>query len=115
MFITLHGSVSFRFTNNYFAGMCSGSEEGSYLRRIDFVALNSRLESDKKKKKSPPDPRKSRVSILYCGFWVGFLGIRSCRNLLFMPDAVNRTMETLASPFALPLDEKSDRWQGRAA
>ena len=24
------------FKNNYFTEMCSGSEEGSYLRRIDF-------------------------------------------------------------------------------
>jgi len=27
--------------------MCSGSEEGTYLRLIDFVSLNSRLESNK--------------------------------------------------------------------
>jgi len=27
--------------------MCSGSEEGSYLRLIDFLPLNSRLESNK--------------------------------------------------------------------
>jgi len=26
----------FRFKNNYFSEMCSGSEEGSYLRLIDF-------------------------------------------------------------------------------
>jgi len=33
--------------NNYFTEMCSGSEEGSYLRLIDFLSLNSRLESNK--------------------------------------------------------------------
>jgi len=27
--------------------MCSGSEAGSYLKLIDFVSLNSRLDSDK--------------------------------------------------------------------
>ena len=27
--------------------MCSGSEEGSYLRFMTFVSLDSRLESDK--------------------------------------------------------------------
>ena len=31
----------------YFAEMCSGSEEGSYLRRVDVASLNSRLESNK--------------------------------------------------------------------
>jgi hypothetical protein len=25
-----------QFKNNYFAEMCSGSEEGSYLRLVDF-------------------------------------------------------------------------------
>jgi len=28
---------SSQFKNNYFTEMCSGSEVGSYLRRIDFV------------------------------------------------------------------------------
>ena len=32
--------------NNYFTEMCSGSEAGSYSRPIDFVPLNSRLESN---------------------------------------------------------------------
>jgi len=31
--------------------MCSGSEEGSYFRLIDFLSLNSRLESNKEEKK----------------------------------------------------------------
>jgi len=35
------------FENNHFTEMCSGSEAGSYLRLIDFVSLNSRLESNK--------------------------------------------------------------------
>jgi len=30
--------------------MCSGSEAGWYLRLIDFVSLNSRLESHKEEK-----------------------------------------------------------------
>ena len=29
--------VSSQFKNNSFAEMCSGSEAGSYLRRIDFL------------------------------------------------------------------------------
>ena len=28
---------SSQFKNNYYTEMCSGSEAGSYLRRIDFV------------------------------------------------------------------------------
>ena len=32
---------------NFLAEMWSGSEEGSYLRLIEFVSLNSRLESNK--------------------------------------------------------------------
>ena len=32
---------------NEFAEMCSGSEEGSYLRLMTFVSLTSRLESNK--------------------------------------------------------------------
>ena len=37
--------------NNYLAEMFSGSEEGSYLRLIDFLSLDSRLESNKEEKK----------------------------------------------------------------
>ena len=33
--------------NNRFTEICSGSEKGSYLRLIDVVSLNSRLESSK--------------------------------------------------------------------
>jgi len=36
---------SSQFENNYFTEICSGSEAGSYLRRIDFV-YHSRLESN---------------------------------------------------------------------
>ena len=32
--------------NNYFTEMCSGSEAGSYLRLIDYVSLNARIESN---------------------------------------------------------------------
>ena len=39
----------FGFKNNYFAKMSTGFEEGSYLRRIDIVSLNSRLESNKER------------------------------------------------------------------
>ena len=35
--------------------MCSGSEAGSYLRLVDFVSLNSRLEGNKEEvKKGAP-------------------------------------------------------------
>ena len=37
--------------NSYFTEMCSGSEAGSYLRLMDFVSLNSRLESSKEEEK----------------------------------------------------------------
>ena len=37
--------------NNYFTEMCSGSEEGSYLRLVDFASLNSRLESVKEEER----------------------------------------------------------------
>ena len=45
------GASHARFKNNYFTEMCSGSGEGSYLRLIDFVSLNSRLESNKEGRK----------------------------------------------------------------
>jgi len=41
--------------------MCSGSEEGSYLRLIHFVSLNSRLES-KKEEDKPPAGNTQRVT-----------------------------------------------------
>jgi len=52
-------------TNNYFTEICSGSEAGSYLRRIDcitqLVSLNSRLESDKEEEERPlPTPERER-------------------------------------------------------
>ena len=39
--------------------MCSGSEAGSYLRLIDFVSLNSRLET------RALDPRRVHAVLLY--------------------------------------------------
>ena len=46
-------SNTLRLKNNYFAEMCSGSEEGSYLRLVDFfVSLNARLKSNKEEKKA---------------------------------------------------------------
>ena len=41
--------VSSQSKNNYFTEVCSGSEAGSYVRLIDFVSLNSRLESNREK------------------------------------------------------------------
>ena len=38
--------------NNCFTVMRSGSEEGSYLRLVDFVSLNARPRVIKKKKRS---------------------------------------------------------------
>ena len=40
-------SIDFRFTNNHFTETWSGSEEGSYVRLVNFSARNSRLEGDK--------------------------------------------------------------------
>ena len=41
-----------QFENNYFTEMCSGSEEGSYLRLMDFVYHSTLgLRVIKKKKK----------------------------------------------------------------
>ena len=34
-----------QFENNHLKEMCSGSEAGSYLRLLDVVSLNSRLDS----------------------------------------------------------------------
>jgi len=45
--IQVHLTTSMRSSPFGFREMCSGSEEGSYLRLIDFVSLNSRLESHK--------------------------------------------------------------------
>ena len=46
------GKLRCQFENNYFTEMCSGSEEGSYLRLIDFVYHSTLgLRVIKKKKK----------------------------------------------------------------
>ena len=37
--------------NNYFAEMRGGSEEGSFLRLMDFVSVNSRLKRKEEEKK----------------------------------------------------------------
>jgi len=51
--------------NNYFTEMCSGSEEGSYLRLIDFVYhLTLSLRAIRKKKKGAD---------LGLGLWKGSL------------------------------------------
>jgi len=42
--------------SDYFTEMCSGSEEGSYLRLIYFVSLNSRLGSNKEEAVSRVGP-----------------------------------------------------------
>jgi len=49
--------VELLFKNNYFTEMCSGSEAGSYLRRIDFVyhsALGLRVIKRRRKNPFPP-------------------------------------------------------------
>ena len=60
---TVHESQRGRFVvkprsqfKNYFTEMCSGSEEGSYLSLIDFVSLNSRLESNKEEEEEEGAP-----------------------------------------------------------
>ena len=37
-------------SSNCFTQMCSGYEEGSYMRLIDAISLNSRLKSNKEEK-----------------------------------------------------------------
>ena len=49
---TARSAAGCRFENNYFTEMCSGSEAGSYLRRMDFVyhsTLGLRVIRKKKK------------------------------------------------------------------
>jgi len=41
--------------------MCSGSEEGSYLRLIDFLSLNSRLESNKQEEEKGVSSASIRI------------------------------------------------------
>jgi len=60
------------FRNNYFTEMCSGSEEGSYLRLIDFVYhSNLGLRVIKKRRRiiaaTPATPQRM---YLVLGFWV---------------------------------------------
>jgi len=42
---------SSQFENNYFTEMCSGSDQGSYLRLTDFCITHSSLASNKEEKK----------------------------------------------------------------
>jgi len=54
-----------RFENNYFTEMCSGSEEGSYLRLIDFLYHSTLgLRVMKKKKTLLPKRWSSRASLV---------------------------------------------------
>jgi len=56
---------SSQFENNYFTQMCSGSEAGSYLRRIDFVYHSTLgLGVMKKKKEGMWHIKDSRRQIL---------------------------------------------------
>jgi len=48
--MTFFRSTSFQRIPRDSAEMCSGSEAGSYLRLIDFVSFDSRLESNKEEK-----------------------------------------------------------------
>ena len=52
-----------QFNNNCFAVMRSSSEEGSYVRLVEFVSLNSRPRVIKKKKKGekPEKPETRQV------------------------------------------------------
>ena len=45
--ITAREQLLYINEKNYSTEMCSGCEEGPYSRRIYFVSLNSRLESNK--------------------------------------------------------------------
>ena len=53
-----------QFKNNHFTEMCSGSEEGSHFRLIDFEPLNYRLESNKEEEAGRED-RAPQPSITY--------------------------------------------------
>jgi hypothetical protein len=59
--------------NNYFTKMRSGSEAGSYLRRIQFSSLNSRLESNEEEEETHTQ---------LC--WPHFL-LKSCRFVSYFP------------------------------
>ena len=58
--------------SNYFIEMCSDSEEDSYLRLINFVSLNSRLESNEE------ETTKEEASTALAA--PGILGLGLCRN-----------------------------------
>ena len=64
----LRGHPGTQFKNNYFTEMCCGSEEGSYLRLIDFVYHSTLgLRVIKKKK-------KLGLRVWSSGFQGGFRG-----------------------------------------
>ena len=55
--------------------MCSGSEEGSYLRLIDFESLNSRLEIHRGEKETLAQGLGLRVQgLVFTG--LGVMGVR---------------------------------------
>ena len=72
------------FKNTYFTEMRSGSKAGSYLRLVDFVSLNSWLESTKEEKnadrdrKEDDERRERQVDPL------SDLQIQASHNLLFV-------------------------------
>ena len=69
----LHQRSQFK---NCITEMCSGSEAGSYSRLIDFVSLNSRLESHKEREE------KYRRGLAFKAHspvrWKGYLESRRC-------------------------------------
>ena len=66
--------VAFRFENNCFTEMCSGSEAGSYSRLIDFVyhsTLGLRVIKKRREDTGSPPPRAwSWCSVYGLGFMV---------------------------------------------
>jgi len=59
---SVNDRYSSQFENNYFTEMCSGSEAGSYLRRIDFVYLSTLGLRVIKKKKERKSARARQIS-----------------------------------------------------
>jgi len=53
--------------NNYFTEMCSGSEEGSYLRLIDFASIKSSDESNKEDQEEFSPPYEGIKDYILCG------------------------------------------------
>ena len=70
--VVQHLQYTSRFKNNFFAELPSGSEEGSYVRRPDFLSLNSRLQSNKEERKTPEI--KFKLQGCWSRAWFGVKG-----------------------------------------